>query len=239
MKTKKTNLIILNSLYTVFAGMLLILTILSGISKSITGGNIVLSIILVALIGIMVLGLWFTVVDKTTKTGLIILRVEAILKYVFIILMCVALMMFVLVIQDCANSLLKKDPSEIPTIDRLKAIYIFIIAMVYATSYFIFYNIMLTIVKKDKPNKPLMVIYVLHNVSIIVFGLVLCVINIIKKNGIITELVDHFTGASTSGVHIVGYVFIIIMILALFGALGMSSYILLEKTFKKDNVQVE
>lgn len=238
MKTKKTNLIILNSLYTLFAIVVLALTIISSsaaISQGSDTGNIILTIMVLVFILITVLGLWLTMIDKTTKAGMILLRIQAVLKYIFTILMCIALMLFIFVIQDCANALFKQNPDEITALERMKVAYIFVIIMVYATSYFIFYNIMLSIVKKEKPNKPLMVIYVIHSLVIAIALVVLGIVNIIKKSGFVSELVSRFAGTNV----VVGYVLVIIMLLALIGSLGMSSYILLEKTFKKSKAAIE
>ena len=102
MKTKKTNLIILNSLYTLFAIAVLALTIISSVTSISQGsdtGNIILTIMVLVFILITVLGLWLTMIDKTTKAGMILLRIQAILKYIFTILICIALMLFIFLIQ--------------------------------------------------------------------------------------------------------------------------------------------
>lgn len=235
MKIKKNNLIILNSLYSAFALFLFSLIVITILTNSTDTSNIALVITFFVLICLTVLGLWLLLVPKATRAGLVLLRVQAILKYIFIILMCLVLMLFIFAIQDCANSLFKQNTEEIPSIGRFQASYIFIIIMVYATSYFIFYNIMLSVVKKDKPNKAIIIIYAIHNIVIILTCLVLSVYNIIKRSGFITEIVNSFIGGNIPPV--VGYILTIMMLLCLLATLGMASYILLEKTFKKPSAE--
>ncbi len=235
MKIKKNNLIILNSLYSAFALFLFSLIVITILTNSTDTSNIALVITFFVLICLTVLGLWLLLVPKATRAGLVLLRVQAILKYIFIILMCLVLMFFIFAIQDCANSLFKQNTEEIPSIGRFQASYIFIIIMVYATSYFIFYNIMLSVVKKDKPNKAIIIIYAIHNIVIILTCLVLSVYNIIKRSGFITEIVNSFIGGNIPPV--VGYILTIMMLLCLLATLGMASYILLEKTFKKPSAE--
>lgn len=241
MNNQKIKLIILNSLYSLFAATMLVFTIFSTIVYKNSLGNAILVIIVFLLAAITVLGLWLAIMDKTTKAGLIILRVQSILKYVFIVIMCIAMMLFIFFIQDCANScasaITKQEPKEISPMERLRVSYIFIVIIVYATSYMIFYNIMLAIVKKEKPNKGLMLVYVIHNIVLIIAAVVLSVMNIIKKDGVITELMNKILINNTVAMNSIGYIIVIIMLICYLGSLGFGSYILLEKTFKKRDIK--
>ncbi len=241
MNNQKIKLIILNSLYSLFAVTMLVFTIFSTIVYKNSLGNAIIVIIVFLLTAITVLGLWLAIMDKTTKAGLIILRVQSILKYVFIVIMCIAMMLFIFFIQDCANScasaITKQEPKEISPMERLRVSYIFIVIIVYATSYMIFYNIMLAIVKKEKPNKGLMLVYVIHNIVLIIAAVVLSVMNIIKKDGVITELMNKILINNTVAMNSIGYIIVIIMLICYLGSLGFGSYILLEKTFKKRDIK--
>lgn len=241
MNNQKIKLIILNSLYSLFAVTMLVFTIFSTIVYKNSLGNAIIVIIVFLLTAITVLGLWLAIMDKTTKAGLIILRVQSILKYVFIVIMCIAMMLFIFFIQDCvnscANAITKQEPKEISPMERLRVSYIFIVIIVYATSYMIFYNIMLAIVKKEKPNKGLMLVYVIHNIVLIIAAVVLSVMNIIKKDGVITELMNKILINNTVAMNSIGYIIVIIMLICYLGSLGFGSYILLEKTFKKRDIK--
>lgn len=241
MNNQKIKLIILNSLYSLFAVTMLVFTIFSTIVYKNSLGNAIIVIIVFLLAAITVLGLWLAIMDKTTKAGLIILRVQSILKYVFIVIMCIVMMLFIFFIQDCANScasaITKQEPKEISPMERLRVSYIFIVIIVYATSYMIFYNIMLAIVKKEKPNKGLMLVYVIHNIVLIIAAVVLSVMNIIKKDGVITELMNKILINNTVAMNSIGYIIVIIMLICYLGSLGFGSYILLEKTFKKRDIK--
>lgn len=241
MNNQKIKLIILNSLYSLFAATMLVFTIFSTIVYKNSLGNAILVIIVFLLAAITVLGLWLAIMDKTTKAGLIILRVQSILKYVFIVIMCIAMMLFIFFIQDCvnscANAITKQEPKEISPMERLRVSYIFIVIIVYATSYMIFYNIMLAIVKKEKPNKGLMLVYVIHNIVLIIAAVVLSVMNIIKKDGVITELMNKILINNTVAMNSIGYIIVVVMLICYLGSLGFGSYILLEKTFKKRDIK--
>ena len=241
MNNQKIKLIILNSLYSLFAVTMLVFTIFSTIVYKNSLGNAIIVIIVFLLTAITVLGLWLAIMDKTTKAGLIILRVQSILKYVFIVIMCIAMMLFIFFIQDCANScasaITKQEPKEISPMERLRVSYIFIVIIVYATSYMIFYNIMLAIVKKEKPNKGLMLVYVIHNIVLIIAAVVLSVMNIIKKDGVITELMNKILINNTVAMNSIGYIIVVVMLICYLGSLGFGSYILLEKTFKKRDIK--
>ena len=241
MNNQKIKLIILNSLYSLFAVTMLVFTIFSTIVYKNSLGNAIIVIIVFLLTAITVLGLWLAIMDKTTKAGLIILRVQSILKYVFIVIMCIAMMLFIFFIQDCANScasaITKQEPKEISPMERLRVSYIFIVIIVYATSYMIFYNIMLAIVKKEKPNKGLMLVYVIHNIVLIIVAVVLSVMNIIKKDGVITELMNKILINNTVAMNSIGYIIVVVMLICYLGSLGFGSYILLEKTFKKRDIK--
>lgn len=241
MNNQKIKLIILNSLYSLFAVTMLVFTIFSTIVYKNSLGNAIIVIIVFLLTAITVLGLWLAIMDKTTKAGLIILRVQSILKYVFIVIMCIVMMLFIFFIQDCANScasaITKQEPKEISPMERLRVSYIFIVIIVYATSYMIFYNIMLAIVKKEKPNKGLMLVYVIHNIVLIIAAVVLSVMNIIKKDGVITELMNKILINNTVAMNSIGYIIVVVMLICYLGSLGFGSYILLEKTFKKRDIK--
>lgn len=232
MINKKNKLFILSIIYSVFAfcfvlwqGIGLVLNI-EGITDSI--------VIMIPIIFIIMstISLWCLTVNNESKAGFVLLRIKSILKYIYIVVVSLFLILLLLVIQDCSHSMGSPD-EKLGVFDKLKVIYPFILLIIFATSYLIFHNIMLSIIKKEQSNKGLMIIYVIHNAVVVIISIVLTVQSIITKEGIVSEILNNLYSSDNLIIGYAGYIVVILMYIVI---LIFSSYLVLEKIYKKNDI---
>lgn len=227
MNSKKLKLIILSSLYSLFACLSILWLGICIVNNLNEPANMIVYLIPIIFIIMTTISLWLLVINKSCKASYILLRIKGILKYIYIIVISLFVILLLLVIQDCSNSI--SSDKELNAIDKLLITYPFIILIIFSTIYFVFHNIMLTIIKCDKPNKIIMMIYIVHNGIIILGGLILIILELLNKTHILTEVIDF-------GVSRVLNLILLVTIFIYMGVLGFGTYLLIEKTYKQSDL---
>lgn len=232
MVNKKNQLFILSIMYSVFAFCFVLWQVIGLIVSIENLTNLIVIMIPIIFIIMTTISLWCLTVDKESKAGFILLRIKSILKYIYIVVVSLFFILLLLVIQDCSHSTSSPD-EELGMIDKLSVIYPLILLIIFATSYLVFHNIMLSIIKKEQPNKALIMIYIIHNVLSVIILIALTIQNLIAKEGIIFEVINNLY---VSGSLIIGYVGFIIVLLLYIAVLIFSSYKLFQKTYRNNEV---
>lgn len=227
----KNKMTLLSSLYSCF-GLFYLLFFIIGIAGQMEIANFIITLIPLLFIIMTSISLWLLTVEKNTKAALILLRVKGILKYIYIIAASIFICFLLLIIQDCSHSIGSPD-ANLSFIDKAKIVYPFTLLILFATIYLVFYNIMLSIVNNENPNKALMTIYGCLNICIIIILVVLGIINIIKKEGIYISIVSYVINNANN----FGYIVFIGMIIIYIAMLSYSIYLLFNKINQCKNIQ--
>lgn len=220
---KKTKLmLIVNILYSLFAVLFTVVSILIGFN-----GNIVPCVIAILLMIITIIGLWYLYLSKLPKPGITILQVKSILKYIALIVALFVILIFLVAVQDCANNIFVPgdQKTDVSPAERMRVVFPILGLMIFTTIYFVFYQIFMVMLRKDKFKKVLVLIFTILHVLLTVMIFVDLVMSIIGVSGFITQV---FTN-NGENVNMLAKVLAYICELSYVSVYGITSYMLISK----------
>lgn len=182
---KNKNLLNLNILYSSFALLFFIGTVLSGFAN-----QVFVTIISIIIIPLTLVGMWLLYVKDNPKSGITVLNINYVLKFICIVAFLIFFTLIVFVFQDCGASINKGDGAKVDFKERLKVIAITLPIFIATCIYIMTSMRFLKSVSKDKVKKSLSITYSVINIMFAVGLVVDLILTFVIKKSLVYSYIN-------------------------------------------------